>query len=232
MKSFTPDTTVGEIAAALPLSVRIFEQAGIDFCCGGKLPLSTACAAKGIDPAVMLDRIQADPRPTIPDADWQSAPLGALIDHIVATHHAYLTVQLPRLEAMSQKLLTKHSERHGDVLEPLAIVLRSLRMELDSHLLKEEMVLFPLIRQLEAEQLQGSLRNPIRVMLQEHDSAGAALARFRELTGGYVPPADVCNTFRAFYAELADLERDLHLHIHLENNILFPRAVELEAVAV
>jgi regulator of cell morphogenesis and NO signaling len=133
---------------------------------------------------------------------------------------------------MLQKLLTKHSDRHGAALQPAAIVLSGLKQELESHLLKEEMVLFPLIRQMEAAPHHSGVRNPIRVMLMEHDNAGAALARLRELTGGYVPPADACNTFRACYGELEALEKDLHLHIHLENNILFPRALELEAVAV
>ena len=137
---------------------------------------------------------------------------------------------------MLEKILGKHGQRHGDVLLPLAETFRPMHEELDGHLMKEEMILFPLIRQLDTAGVSGpgfhcgSLRNPIRVMTMEHDNAGEALARLRELTAGYTPPDDACNTFRAFYAELADLERDLHRHIHLENNILFPRAVEREAM--
>jgi regulator of cell morphogenesis and NO signaling len=120
------------------------------------------------------------------------------------------------------------------VLRPLAETFRPMRAGLEGHPMKEEMVLFPLIRQLESSGVDrafhcGSVRHPVRAMVMEHDSAGEALARLRELTGGYTPPNDACNTFRAFYAELAELERDLHRHIHLENNILFPRAVKLEA---
>ena len=235
--NITPQTTVGDIAAAFPLSTRIFEDLGIDYCCGGKQALESACAGKGLDPAAVIDRIQ-QPKPT-PEAsaDWQSMPLNLLIDHILSAHHAYMKAQLPRLSAMLNKILAIHSERHGAVLLPLAGTFRAMRTELDSHLLKEEMVLFPLIRRLESAGGEapnfhcGSLRNPIRVMTMEHDSAGDALARMRELTGGYTPPAGACETFRAFYAELADMERNLHQHIHLENNILFPRAVELETVA-
>jgi regulator of cell morphogenesis and NO signaling len=232
--TITPELTVGEIAAAYPLSARVFEQLGIDFCCGGKLALAEACTRKSLDLTAVIDRIQAGVEPAGSTADWQSAALSVLIDHILTAHHAYTKSQLPRLGTMLDKILAKHGGRHGAVLQPVADIFRAMRNELESHLMKEEMILFPLIRQMEsagdgAGFHCGSVRNPIRVMTAEHDSAGDALARLRELTGGYTPPADACNTFRAFYAELAELERDLHQHIHLENNILFPRAVALEA---
>ena len=144
-----------------------------------------------------------------------------------------MKAQLPRLSVMLAKILVKHPRRQ-DVLRPLAETFRPMRTELEDHPMKEETILFPLIRQLESSGVDrafhcGSVRHPVRAMVMEHDSAGEALARLRELTGGYTPPNDACNTFRAFYAELAELERDLHRHIHLENNILFPRAVKLEA---
>ena len=237
MNAFTSENTVGEIAAGLPLSVRVFERLGIDFCCGGKVALRDACTGKGLDAASVIAQIQQATQPADSATDWQSAPLGALIDHILTAHHAYLKSQLPRLAAMLEKILTKHGDRHGDVLRPLAATFRPMMEELDGHLMKEEMILFPLIRQLEHAGRPknggfhcGSVQNPIRVMVMEHDSAGEALGRLRELTAGYTPPEDACNTYRAFYAELADVERDLHRHIHLENNILFPRAVELEAL--
>jgi regulator of cell morphogenesis and NO signaling len=240
MTTLSPDLTVGEIAAQLPASARVFESHGIDFCCGGKLPLSEACRARRLDPAAVLEEIEQTGA-AADSTDWRSATLNSLIDHILSAHHAYLKSQLPRLQAMLEKILSKHSERHGDVLEPLAATFHALKEELDAHLMKEEMILFPLIRSLEMAHLApsgpggapqafhcGSVRNPIRVMVMEHDSAGEALARLRDLTSGYAPPEDACNTYRAFYHELAELERDLHRHIHLENNILFPRAVELE----
>jgi regulator of cell morphogenesis and NO signaling len=230
--TLSPDLTVGEIAARLPASVRIFEKHRIDFCCGGRIPFTEVCQKLGTDPAVLLEEIErADAAPE-DSTDWKYATLASLIDHIVNTHHVYLKSELPRLEAMLEKILSKHADGHGDVLRPLAATLLAMKAELGSHMMKEEMILFPLIRALAEGDKSlfhcGSVRNPIRVMLMEHDSAGDALARLRELTSGFTPPADACNTFRAFYYELAELESDLHRHIHLENNILFPRAVELE----
>jgi regulator of cell morphogenesis and NO signaling len=238
MTTLTADMTVGEIAAQLPASTRVFENHHIDFCCGGKRPLRDACQTRGLDPAAVLEEVEqaAGPR-TTSSIDWQSASLASLADYIVETHHAYLKTNMPRMEALLQKVLAAHGERHGGFLLPLAQTLHTLREELDAHLMKEERVLFPLIRSLESAGQGaaaappshcGSVQNPIRVMVAEHDSAGDALVRIRELTGGFNPPADACNTFRALYYELSQLESDLHRHIHLENNILFPRAVELE----
>jgi regulator of cell morphogenesis and NO signaling len=184
-------------------------------------------------------RTAAEPAGRSPDLandlanDWPTAPLGSLIDHILTTHHAYMKSQLPRLSAMLAKILVRHP-RHEDVLRPLANTFRPMRAEFEGHLMKEETILFPLIRQLESSDVDrtfhcGSVQNPIRVMVTEYDSAGESLARLRDLTGGYALPDDACTTFRAFYAELAELERDLHPHMHLENEILFPRAVKLEA---
>jgi regulator of cell morphogenesis and NO signaling len=140
--------------------------------------------------------------------------------------------EIPRLDAMFEKVLAKHGEGHGEVLRPLAQTFHAMAEEIDGHLMKEEMILFPLIRSIESGQGSefhcGSVRNPIRVMLMEHDSAGDALARMRQLTGGYSAPEGACATFRALYAGLAEMEQDLHQHIHLENNILFPRVMEKE----
>jgi regulator of cell morphogenesis and NO signaling len=230
--------TVGEMAAAQPASVRVFEAHEIDFCCGGKVPLADACRERGIALEALLAEIgRASSGGAGDGKDWTGADPNDLIDHILSAHHAYLKTQLPRLEAMLAKVLSAHGERHGDVLGPLAETFGGLKQELDSHLMKEEMVLFPLIRSLALARQAGtgpqahhcgSVRNPLRVMLMEHESAGEALARMRSLTGGYEAPADACNTLRAVFWELAQLERDLHRHIHLENNILFPQAVELE----
>jgi len=143
-----------------------------------------------------------------------------------------MKAQLPRLEAMLAKVPEAHGERHGETLRAVAAAFAPMKAELDGHLMKEEMILFPLIRRMANGDLSaahcGRVQNPIRVMLAEHDSAGDGLVELRRLTTGYVPPADACNTFRALYFELADMERDLHRHIHLENNILFPRVIELE----
>jgi regulator of cell morphogenesis and NO signaling len=143
-----------------------------------------------------------------------------------------MKAQLPRLEAMLAKVLQAHGDRHGETLRAIARVFAPMKAELDGHLAKEEMILFPLIRRLADGEHQGfhcgSVQNPIRVMLHEHDSAGDGLVHLRRLTNGYEAPEDACNTFRALYFELSELEADLHRHIHLENNILFPRAIALE----
>ena len=201
MTTSVTDRTVGQIAAEFPASVRVFEKHGIDFCCGGKLPVTEACARKGLDPAALAAEIERSLEAPYADAtNWLGAPLSDLVDHILDTHHAYMKAQLPVVEA---------------------------------RLAKEEMVLFPLVRALEGGAPAGSfhcgsVRNPIRVMCMEHDSAGDALVQMRQLTDNYTAPDGACNTFRALYFELAEMERDLHRHIHLENNILFPRAMALE----
>jgi len=240
MKTISPEVTVGEVAATQPASVRVFEAHGIDFCCGGKKPLNEACRERNIDPDLLMREIETAVDGGAEERDWTKAEVNDLIDHIISAHHAYLKTELPRLEAMLAKISSKHGERHGQVLTPMAEVFGAMKQELESHLMKEEMVLFPLIRVLaegrnagdaEAKFHCGSVKNPLRVMFLEHDSAGDALARIRSLTGGYTPPEDACNTFRACYWGLSELERDLHRHIHLENNILFPKAVALEAAS-
>jgi len=237
MTTFTPQLTVGEIAARFPASIRIFEKYRIDFCCGGKIPLDEACGTRGVNPAALLEEIESASAPEADTTDWQSADIDALIDHILTRHHAYLKTELPRIEAMLAKVIAAHGERHGAIVIPLSETFAPLKAELEGHLMKEEVVLFPLIRSLEAARRAGaaahvshcgSVRNPLRVMLMEHDSAGDALAQIRTLTSDFTPPDGVCNTFRGLYFALAELEADLHRHIHLENNILFPRAIAVE----
>jgi regulator of cell morphogenesis and NO signaling len=234
MTTSTTDRTVGQIAAESPAAVRVFEKYGIDFCCGGKVPVAEACSRKGLDLAFLLAEIdQAIQGPAEDPTDWLTAPLPALIDHILDTHHAYMKAQLPRVAALLAKVLQAHSDHHGEMLRAVAAVYGPMKAELDGHLAKEEMVLFPLVRALDGGAKTGSfpcgsVQNPIRVMCMEHDSAGGALLELRRLTSDYTAPEDACNTFKALYFELADMERDLHRHIHLENNILFPRAIALE----
>jgi regulator of cell morphogenesis and NO signaling len=233
MMTLSLQTTVGEIAAKTPASVRVFEKYGIDFCCGGSVGFEQACQARGADPAGLMQEIEEAERQPGDLEDWSEAGLGALIDHIITRHHTYLKTNLPRIQAMLDKVVSKHSSLHGAMLETLARTFAAMKEELEAHLMKEEMILFPMIRALEEGQAArshcGFIGNPIRVMLMEHDSAGSALAEMRRATSGYSAPETACNTFRALFYELEALEGDLHLHIHLENNVLFPRALSLTA---
>lgn len=224
--------TVGQLVAQRPARARVFERYGIDYCCGGQTPLETACAAKGLDADQLLHELDALEAGAAEETDWTSATMGELIDHIVGTHHAYLQGQLPRLLAMAGKVVDVHGERHPE-LDEVRTVFEELAGELTSHLAKEEQILFPMIKELETAASApcfhcGTVKNPIRVMEHEHDQAGHALARLRRLTNDYTPPTDACNTYRTLLAGLAELEADLHQHIHKENNILFPRAAAAE----
>ena len=231
MTCIDPETTVGELVTERPGRSRIFERLGIDYCCGGKKTLGAACRERGLD----IGRVVADlaeDAPSAPGTDWAKASLGDLVDHILDRHHAYLRGELPRLAGMSAKVCGVHGERHPE-LRRVDGTFGRLRAELEMHMAKEERVLFPMIRELEASSVRpvfhcGSLANPLRVMEAEHDAAGEALAEMRELTGGYSVPPDGCNTYRVLMDGLASLERDLHEHIHEENNILFPRALARE----
>lgn len=227
---------VGEIAAHSLAAVRVFEDHGIDYCCGGQRPLEQACREKGLDPAVILAELDAARAEPSAGRDWTGAKLRDLIEHILRTHHDYLKRELPRLSERMATVRRVYAERYPDLVNPLASLLAALRDELEMHLRKEEMILFPFVQRAEAAADAGqpptpppfgSFANPIAVMEDEHESAGRALAGMRELTNGYLAPADACNTFRALYAGLEELERDLHMHIHLENNVLFPRAMAM-----
>ncbi len=234
----TPQSTLGEIVVAHPGLVRLFEGLGIDYCCGGKRALAEACQPKGLDPhtvAALLTAAAGSRESGATGVDAASMTLTQLADHIEETHHRYLKAELPRLVEMAGRVAQKHSGRDPRLVELLATV-TALADEMHSHMQKEEMVLFPAVRQLEGRtapddrHLHGhSLLPPIQQMEAEHDSAGRATERLRELTDGFTPDAEACNTQRALLAGLAEFESDLHRHVHKENNILFPRALALTA---
>ena len=216
------DAKVGQLAADHPAATRVFARHGLDYCCGGGRPLREACKTKGID----LNRLIGEIRRELADApspgeDWSQAPLAELTRHIVRTYHRPLGEELPRLESMTRKVVRAHGERDPERLEDLLAVFLGLRAELETHMRKEESVLFPMI---EAGRGAGTAA-PISVMEHEHEEAAAALRRIRELTDDYAPPEGACTTWRALWHGLESLERDLREHIHLENNILFPRAL-------
>jgi regulator of cell morphogenesis and NO signaling len=237
MDTITRDSLVGEIATAQPAAIRVFQKYGIDFCCGGKRPLSDVCDERQIAYDEIANAIANAELPR-DDRDWADAPLGELADHIIHRYHDTLRQELPRLEAMAAKVNNVHGSKMPDTFPRLNSVFVELAEELMSHMAKEEMILFPAVQELDAARDEGrrpqtrfplgALHMPISVMEQEHEHAGNLLSTLRELTNGYQVPEWACNTFRGLYAGLEELERDLHVHIHLENNILFPRAAQLE----
>ncbi|MBI1790389.1 MAG: iron-sulfur cluster repair di-iron protein [Acidobacteria bacterium] len=237
--TITEQQTVAEVAAQSLGAVRTFEKHGIDYCCGGKRPLEEVCREKGLATGQLLAELaSATSVAGEQDKDWQSASMRSLIGHIVQTHHAYLKRELPALTERFRKVVFAHGERDGAVLLPMEGIFADMREELEAHMYKEEFILFPMIGRYEAAAEAGaplpmapfgSIANPIRMMEREHDSAGGGLARIRELSGGFELPAHACGAYRALYQGLQELEADLHVHIHLENNILFPRVIRLEA---
>lgn len=234
MATISISSTVGDLVATRPSHSRVFQKFGIDFCCGGKKRLAEACSAKGLDPGVVLDALAANEAAGSRDgADVVGLTLGQLCDHIEQTHHAYLRAELPRVGAMVKKVAAVHGAVQPWTIE-LASVFADFAAELNSHMIKEEQVLFPWIRGLEGSEpcaqrgCGGTIANPIGVMEHEHEGAGQSLARMRELSHGYTPPAGACNTFLAALNGLALIEADMHQHVHKENNVLFPKAVRRE----
>ncbi len=234
----TENQTVGEIAAISLGAVRVFEKSGIDYCCGGKQSLGAVCREQGLDSASLIEELRSvTAEKATPEKDWTSESLRELIRHIVGTHHEFLKLELPRLGERLEKVLKAHGDKDPERLGELSDVYRGLWSELDHHMHKEEMMLFPAIERFEAAVTSGqpapplpfgTFENPVMVMEREHDNAGNALTRIRALTNGRQLPEYACATYRALYEGFEELETDLHLHIHLENNILFPRAVKLE----
>ena len=234
-----PTTTVADIAAGSLAAVRVFERLGIDYCCGGRIPLEEACRAQGLDADSVQRELEAAEN-TGSDAarDWNRAPLRELAAHIVNTHHAYLKREFQPLSDRLAKVYRVYNQRYGEMFIGLPEVFDGLRSELEMHMHKEERILFPAIVADESaaeagEPLPpspfGTINNPIRMMEMEHESAGQALAEIRRITRDFEIPDYACVTFRALMNGLQELEKDLHLHIHLENNILFPRALGLES---
>jgi len=231
--------TISEIASRSLGAVRVFERLGIDYCCGGKRPVEDACKELGLDAAAVLAELEAalTSRPA-GETDWNRGSLRELIHHIVGKHHEYLKLELPRLAQRLEKVMRVYGEQDKATLEPLPRLFNGLRAEMELHMHKEEMILFPFMERLEAEVNNGrpappapfgSAANPIAMMEHEHDSAGAALKSMRESTNGFAVPDYACVTYRSLLDGFRELEQDLHIHIHLENNILFPRAIALES---
>ncbi len=228
------NSTVGDIVAGDFRTAAIFQRFGIDFCCGGRRSLQEACRSADADPDAVLTALAALPAAAAEDdaARW---PPEQLVDHIVATHHGYVRAAIPTIERYLAKLVEVHGTRHPE-LRQIRTCFESVSDELRQHMMKEEQVLFPYIKELAAHTDMcvrarspfGTVGNPIAMMEREHREAAYALQLIRELTNQYTPPADGCTTYNVCLAELARFEADLHRHVHLENNVLFPAALQIE----
>ena len=237
----TATKTVREYAVENSNATRIFESLGIDYCCGGHKPLAEACAAANVTPEEFLARLEEAESQVSNNATqkhWQKESITALIEHIVSTHHVYVKTEIPRIRELLAKVVSVHGQNHAELLR-VQEIFSVLAQELTSHLTKEEQILFPYLVQMDAATSGttvpaycfGTVQNPIRMMMFEHDAAGDALRDLREVTADYTTPPDACISYKTLYEAISTFEKDLHQHIHLENNLLFPRALELENAA-
>ena len=219
--------TLAQLVAAKPNAARVLDRFGLDYCCHGDRTLAAACATAGVDEAVVSVRLADVDQGG--DTAWTTLDPLALVDHIVATHHVPLREELRVLDALAEKVQAVHGERHPELSQVLALV-AALRADLEPHLMKEERVLFPAIREVAAGRSRfpfGPISNPIRMMTVEHDHAGQLLAQLRTVTAGYTVPHDACASYRSLYTRLEELELDIHLHIHKENHVLFPAVLRM-----
>jgi regulator of cell morphogenesis and NO signaling len=235
MTTLDLNAKVGQLVAERPSRARVLERLGIDYCCGGRVPLARACTARGLDAWSVVRALQdCDARSReVETDDYVPSTMGELVDFIIATHHAYLRRELPRLDELAEKVADAHGERHPELKE-VRDVFAALRDCIEAHLDEEERVVFPMIKRLEGRAGRpglldvGSVRGTIGTLEREHEAAGFALARIRTLTGGFSPPADACTSYRMLLGGLAELETDTHQHVHRENNVLFPEAMAAE----
>jgi len=231
--------TVREVVVELPEATRLFETLKIDYCCGGNLPLRQACISAGVEVdnivSMLTDLSEADRKD--PRVDFQQLSPTDLITHIVDTHHTFTKSEIDRLEALIEKVCGAHGSNHPE-LSTVRDLFTRLAADLKPHMFKEEQVLFPYIARLEESTTNnqprpfapfGTVNNPIRMMMMEHDVAGSLMRELRSVTSDYQLPSDACVSYQTLYQAFENFEKDLHQHIHLENNILFPKAIDLEA---
>lgn len=231
-----PGTSVRDLVLEKPAAARAFETLGIDYCCGGDQTLAQACSAAGRsveEVSAAFQRLDVAPS----ERDWRSASLTELAQHIVDKHHTFTQAEIVRIRGLIAKVVSVHGKNHPE-LDNLRLVFEELAAELTAHMAKEEEMLFPYIAEMEdaarfrrrpPSPMFGTVQNPVAAMIMEHEAAGQALDKMREITKSYTLPPDGCASYRALYQALPDFAADLHQHIHLENNILFLRSVELES---
>ncbi len=234
--SITTANTVGELAVEFPNAARVFEKLGIDYCCGGSRSLEEACAASKLSAREVLETIAATGLGAPGHRDWQSEPLADLVAHIIGRHHKYTREEIARLGPLFDKVCSVHGTNHPELFS-LRSTFQALAEELLSHMAKEEIILFPHLIRMEEAFIEkaaflpppfGTVKNPVRMMMHEHDGAAEALRDLRSKSASYTSPPDACTSYRMLFKALEEFEGDLHQHIHLENNILFPRAIKME----
>ena len=230
----TATKTVRDLAVEVPNATRVFEELGIDYCCCGDRPLEEACASANLAVDDVLRALEqgSDASASVTACDWNTTSLGELVDHIVNKHHTFVKSETPRLQTLIAKVAGVHGQNHPE-LQQVQTAFSELADELAAHMLKEERILFPYVKQMAggagcSPSCFGTVQNPIRVMMLEHDNAGEKLREIRWATNNYKLPTDACVSYSSLFAALVEFEQDLHQHIHLENNILFPRVVRME----
>lgn len=233
---FKPERTVADCVTENIKASHIFKKYGIDFCCGGGISIQKACEKYEVDYDLLADDLRSIGSPNDMETDFNKLPLDELIDHIVEKHHSYVEANIPLLLQYTNKVARVHGASSPELVKVYELF-EQVAGELASHLKKEELILFPFIKKMVKAGQEGTgidvphfstVENPIKMMEVEHEDAGDVFKEIARLTNDYTPPAHACNTYRALFDKLDEFEQDLHEHIHLENNILHPKALRLE----
>ncbi|MFC2109069.1 iron-sulfur cluster repair di-iron protein [Bacteroidota bacterium] len=238
MLTVTKECTVAEIVTENIKTADVFKKFGIDFCCGGGISIAKVCEKKGIDFKVLENELSNVDKHKTQAQNYDKWSLSFLIDHIINIHHTYVSDNILVIYQYANKVAKVHGHHYTEVIEINDLFLE-VANELTAHMQKEEQILFPYIKELVAAETEGktleiphfgSVKNPIQMMEMEHENAGDIFKKIAQLTNNYTPPLEACNTFKALYSKLQEFEEDLHQHIHLENNILHPKAKKLEVI--
>ncbi len=225
---------IGQLVAEDYRTASVFKSYGIDFCCNGNRTIGEACTSKNIEPNALIEALsQATKETSTSTEDFRSWDMDLLADYIEKKHHRYVEKKIPELQAYLSKLVKVHGDRHPELIQIEQLFMESAH-GLAAHMKKEELILFPYVRKMQGQSSVhkphfGTVQNPIQMMMHEHDTEGRRFREMATLTNNYNPPPDACTTYRVAFAMLKEFEEDLHRHIHLENNILFPKAIEAES---